>query len=202
MFVCAEAGVAANAIPITNTVKRAITAIPRCFIAFIFFSSFVTFEPFSASWEFRKISPALDIPGRRRQFNADMSAWVLTAEAIDKLLAVLDKSRDAAGEKYEHVRRALIVYFRSRQCSSPVDLADETINRVARKIEEGGEIWTDHPERYFLGVARNVLREQWDKPKRETVVSELKPSQQPKSDPAEVSRTILETRRGKAASRL
>ena len=123
-----------------------------------------------------------------------MSTWVLTAGAMDKLLAVLHSSRDAAGEKYEHVRRALIVYFRSRQCPSPEDLADETINRVARKIEEGGEIWTDHPERYFLGVARNVLREQWDKPKRETVeVSELKPSLQPKSDPAEVSRTILES---------
>jgi DNA-directed RNA polymerase specialized sigma24 family protein len=122
-----------------------------------------------------------------------MPAWALTAEALERLLAVLDESREVAGEKYEHVRRALLVYFRSRQCPSPEDLADDTINRVARRVAEGQEIWTSNPQSYFLGVARNVLREQWDKPKREGAdISELPPSQQPKFDPAERSRSKLE----------
>ena len=85
--------------------------------------------------------------------------WVLTAEALDKLLACLDKNRERAASRYEIIRRKLMKYFECRRCCSPEDLADETINRVARRIFEGKEIWASDPANYFYGVARNVLKE-------------------------------------------
>ncbi len=93
--------------------------------------------------------------------------WVLTREALDKLLACLDQNRDSAASRYEIIRRKLMKYFECRGCCAPEDLADETINRVARRIFEGKEIWTSDPANYFYGVARNVLKEYRGRPERE-----------------------------------
>jgi len=93
--------------------------------------------------------------------------WVLTKEALDKLLACLDKNREQAASRYEIIRRKLMKYFECRRCCFPEDLADETINRVARKIFEGKEIWTTEPANYFYGVARNVLKEYRGNPERD-----------------------------------
>jgi RNA polymerase sigma factor (sigma-70 family) len=87
--------------------------------------------------------------------------WVLTREAFDKLLACLDPDRDRAAEKYEAIRESLIIFFEHRRSYSPEDLADETINRVARKLDEGQQIYTGNPASYFYGVARNLIKEQW-----------------------------------------
>ena len=94
-------------------------------------------------------------------------SWVLTHEGLDKLLACLDGDRERAASKYEIIRRKLIKYFECRGCFSPEDRTDETINRVARRICEGKEIWSNEPANYFYGVARNVLREYWASPERE-----------------------------------
>src|SRR5262249_28291281 len=50
-------------------------------------------------------------------------------------------------------------YFRRRRCVSPDDLADETLTRVARKLEEQGAITDTPPARYCYIVARFVLLE-------------------------------------------
>jgi DNA-directed RNA polymerase specialized sigma24 family protein len=83
--------------------------------------------------------------------------WMLTEKAFDGLLASLDSNRDRAGEKYERVRRRLTEFFEARHSESPADHADQTINRVARKIEEGEVI--ESIERYFYGVARLLWME-------------------------------------------
>jgi dihydroneopterin aldolase len=62
--------------------------------------------------------------------------WELSQETFDALLAWLDSDRDQAAMKYEKIRRALIKIFTGRACVEPEDLADETINRVARKLKE------------------------------------------------------------------
>ena len=92
--------------------------------------------------------------------------WVLTEGALDRLLKCLDADRDCAGQKYENIRQKLIRYFECRACLFPEEKADETINRVARRISEGKEIWTTDPAKYFYGVARNVLREYLSAPER------------------------------------
>ena len=49
--------------------------------------------------------------------------------------------------------------FEWRGCHYPDELVDETMNRVARKVDQGENIRTDEPYRYFCGVARLVFHE-------------------------------------------
>lgn len=44
-------------------------------------------------------------------------------------------------------------------CETPAELADETIDRVARRIAEGVELRSSDPYGYFCGVARLVFKE-------------------------------------------
>jgi DNA-directed RNA polymerase specialized sigma24 family protein len=50
-----------------------------------------------------------------------------------------------------------MAFFEARGSELPEDHADETIDRVARKIVEGEQI--DHPDKYIYGVARLVWLE-------------------------------------------
>jgi DNA-directed RNA polymerase specialized sigma24 family protein len=82
--------------------------------------------------------------------------WVLTRESFDALLLWLDPERDAAGRKYEEIRLRLIKIFVCRGCYEPEDLADETINRVSKKLKEIAGTYSGEPARYFYGVANKV----------------------------------------------
>lgn len=83
--------------------------------------------------------------------------WSLTREAFDDLLTALDEDRERAAEKYLEIRGNLVRFFEWRGCSFPDDHADETINRVAKKIAAGEEV--RNPVGYSLGVARLLLLE-------------------------------------------
>jgi len=83
--------------------------------------------------------------------------WTLTQDAFDRLLIALGGDRDSGGEKYLEIRTNLTRFFEWRGCSFPEDHADETFNRVARKIDEGEEIL--NPAGYAMGVARLLLLE-------------------------------------------
>jgi DNA-directed RNA polymerase specialized sigma24 family protein len=95
----------------------------------------------------------------RTSFKKD---WVLSQDAFDALLKRLDPDRERAAVQYEHIRRALIMFFESRGSSTADEHADTTINRAARRLIEGKEIHVENPVSYFYGVARNVLKESWD----------------------------------------
>jgi DNA-directed RNA polymerase specialized sigma24 family protein len=82
--------------------------------------------------------------------------WDLTQEAFTKFLAWLNPNPDRAGEKYEDIRRRLIRIFTCRGCTCAEDLADETINRVIRKVPEIAETYVGDPALYFYGVGHNV----------------------------------------------
>lgn len=82
--------------------------------------------------------------------------WVLTKESFDALLAWLDPAREEAGRKYEAIRLRLIKIFACRGCYEPEDLADETINRVSKKLNEIQGTYSGDPARYFYGVANKV----------------------------------------------
>lgn len=83
--------------------------------------------------------------------------WVLTQEAFDRLLMAFGADRDSAGEKYLEVRGNLMRFFEWRGCPFPEDHADETMNRVARKLAAGEAI--QNPAAYCIGVARLLLLE-------------------------------------------
>jgi DNA-directed RNA polymerase specialized sigma24 family protein len=83
--------------------------------------------------------------------------WSLTQEALDRFLAALSPDRERAGEQYEKIRGKLINYFECRDCPFPEEQADETINRVARKVAAGEEF--RDLSTYVYGVARMLLLE-------------------------------------------
>ena len=91
----------------------------------------------------------------------------MTQEAFDLLLNKLDADAERAAGKYEHIRRSLIKFFESRGCHTPEDEADETIDRVARRVSEGVDIHTDNPFLYCYGVALRVLQEYQRRRQRE-----------------------------------
>jgi len=89
--------------------------------------------------------------------------WDLSQEAFDRLLSWLNRDRETAGKKYEEIRRRLIKIFSCQGCIGAEDLADETINRVARKLPEICPTFVGDPTLYFLGVAHNVCLEYFRK---------------------------------------
>ena len=95
--------------------------------------------------------------------------WVVSQQAFEGLLAQLDSDREAAGEKYEQIRQKLIKFFHWRNCPSPDELADRTIDRVTRRLAEGAGIQSQNVYLFFHGVAINVLREHWKDVQRHDV---------------------------------
>jgi DNA-directed RNA polymerase specialized sigma24 family protein len=87
--------------------------------------------------------------------------WVVTQASFDGLLQQLDPDRERAGERYEQIRQKLSKFFEWRGCTTPEEFADRTIDRVARRIDEGAEIHANDVYLFFHGVAVNVLREYW-----------------------------------------
>jgi len=83
--------------------------------------------------------------------------WTLTQDAFDKLLGAFGGDRESAGQKYLEIRNNLTRFFEWRGCSFPEDHADETINRMAKRVVEGEEI-LNHSG-YAIGVARMLLME-------------------------------------------
>jgi DNA-directed RNA polymerase specialized sigma24 family protein len=81
-----------------------------------------------------------------------------TSDAFRHLLTWLDDGVDSSGEKYVEIRRRLVSYFDRKGCVPAEELADETLNRVARRLEEEGRI-ADTPPRYCYIVARFVFLE-------------------------------------------
>lgn len=91
-----------------------------------------------------------------RPSRAPDGRWSLTQESFDSLLAWLDSDRERAGRRYEEIRRRLIKIFACRGCHEPEDLADETINRVAKKVADISATYEGDPALYFYGVANKV----------------------------------------------
>jgi DNA-directed RNA polymerase specialized sigma24 family protein len=83
---------------------------------------------------------------------------------LARILEVLDEDRDRAAEKYEALRRKLTRFFEWRRGRFPDEMADEVMDRVGRRLAEGERIRSTEAPLYFLGVARNVLRESWARP--------------------------------------
>lgn len=110
--------------------------------------------------------------------------WQLNQEAFDRLLACLDTDRERAGEVYNKIRGKLISYFECRDCPFPEDHADETINRVAKKLESGEEI--RDPATYVYGVARMLLLEiRKERDKQQSAIEDLSRSQVDTTDDAD-----------------
>lgn len=72
-------------------------------------------------------------------------------------MSALGDDRDAAAKRYLEIRDNLVRFFEWRGCSFPDERADETLNRVAKRIAAGEEV--RNPSSYAIGVARMLLLE-------------------------------------------
>lgn len=79
--------------------------------------------------------------------------------AFRRFLGWLDEGSDSGGRNYLEMHRRLVCYFDRKNCGSPQELADETLTRVARRLEEEGAITGATPAQYCYIVARFVFLE-------------------------------------------
>jgi DNA-directed RNA polymerase specialized sigma24 family protein len=100
--------------------------------------------------------------------SSPLGEWKLTEEAFNKLLSSLSPDREEAANRYELLRRKLIRFCESNGTTSAEDGADEIINRVIRKIDEGTSITNVFA--YAFGVARMLLKEFWKERERTSLV--------------------------------
>ena len=98
--------------------------------------------------------------------------WQPDEAAFGRLLAWLDEGTDSHGERYLEMRERLVDYFGRRNCHASEDLADETLNRVARRLEETGSIDDVVPARYCYIVAKFVFLESLRRPGRAELVAQ------------------------------
>src|SRR5690349_21642000 len=94
----------------------------------------------------------------------------LKALHFEGLLRRLDGDRDIAGKEYERLRWKLIKYFEWSCCFPAEDLVDETLDKVAQKINED-EI---HDVLAFAcGVAKKIRQDSYKKINRMVSIADL-----------------------------
>jgi DNA-directed RNA polymerase specialized sigma24 family protein len=93
--------------------------------------------------------------------------YELLPEDFENLLGWFSSDREQAGLIYEEIRRGLIRYFRFRGCSEEERLADEALNRAARRSAEFFSDKNIEPAVFIYGFARNICREHFLRRRRE-----------------------------------
>lgn len=84
--------------------------------------------------------------------------WELSTEALNKLLDYFSVNSEEASIQYLSMQVKLVRYFEWRSCGpSSEDLAQETMSRVTRRIDEGENV--TNLQAYFFSVARLVFME-------------------------------------------
>jgi DNA-directed RNA polymerase specialized sigma24 family protein len=112
----------------------------------------------------------------------------MTETAFDRLLAHLSSDRDAAAHEYQMIRCRLVDFFDGRGADSAEALADEALDRVARKLDEGEVI--DHVRAYVFGVAKMVSMEAGRRARREEAALEDLARLQPADDASQLEARI------------
>jgi DNA-directed RNA polymerase specialized sigma24 family protein len=105
--------------------------------------------------ELKNLAPAK--PEESTSTSASRSKWIPTQQAFDRLLTAFDSDRNEAGKKYVVTRLKLARYFERRRNVDAERAADETLDRVARKLDEGENIV--NLMAYIYSVAANVFNE-------------------------------------------
>jgi DNA-directed RNA polymerase specialized sigma24 family protein len=89
---------------------------------------------------------------------------VLTADQFDALLYRLAPERDAAAAVYVQLRRRLASVFAYRGCANPDELADEAMDRLARKVLEDPQS-ISNPQRLLFAMAWKIMQESFRQPR-------------------------------------
>jgi hypothetical protein len=85
--------------------------------------------------------------------------WTPTPTIFRQFLDWLDDGSDSDGQKYLEIRQRLVAFFDRKNCLNPDELADETLNRVSRRLAEEGKIESETPEKFCYITAKFVFME-------------------------------------------
>jgi DNA-directed RNA polymerase specialized sigma24 family protein len=85
--------------------------------------------------------------------------WEPNEKSFQAFLNWLNGGANSDGQRYLELRQRLELYFDRKNCVAPSQLADETLNRVIRKLEENGDINGLAPLQYCYSVAKGVFLE-------------------------------------------
>ncbi len=99
------------------------------------------------------------MPPHAKDMSPAKNLQALRQEDFDRLLSWFDPDPERAGVAYEKIRWRLIAILASRGCRVPEELADETIDRVARRVADIRAAYVGDKANYFLGVMNNVHHE-------------------------------------------
>jgi DNA-directed RNA polymerase specialized sigma24 family protein len=86
----------------------------------------------------------------------------LTATGLALVLARLEADPGRSAAAYESLRLALVRFFGWRGASFPDERADETLDRLASRLDRGEAV--EDVRSFALGIARHVLQEAWRSP--------------------------------------
>jgi DNA-directed RNA polymerase specialized sigma24 family protein len=117
--------------------------------------------------------PALSTERQTEPPRRVVSKWQLDNASLAALLKALGPDADQAGRKYAKLRERLARFFEWNRVDNADELADETLDRLARRLRsaEGAgadgdangnsrEKTIERPEEFAAGIARLVLFEQ------------------------------------------
>jgi len=116
---------------------------------------------------------------------------------FEALLRKLDPQRDRAAEKYEELRRKLVKFFEWSFCFPAEDLADQTLDRIAR-------ILLDRPvfdlEPFLWGVAKKIRQESHRHTEKIVAITDLPNHGSSLKDKADVEAEVQASREGEMQS--
>ncbi len=107
--------------------------------------------------------------------------WVPTQGTSHRLLNWLGGER-----KYEEIRRRLVKYFERRDCHTPDDLADDTLYRVMKWLEEHNKDYDPEPAKICYNTARLVFLEYTRRPEHKQIPLDSV-THEPSTNPEEIA---------------
>ena len=92
---------------------------------------------------------------------------------FDELFKLLEPEADSIELGFSQCRRKLFKFFVWRHCDDPESLADETIVRLLKNVNNGQKISSQSPYSYVYGIATNVFHEYLRVRKKNVVLTDL-----------------------------
>ena len=110
--------------------------------------------------------------------------WKATPDSLHRLLHWLDSGVDSQGQKYEEMRQRLVTFFDRKNCAHPDELADETLTRVMKWLDQNQKVLDSEPAKICYNTARFVWHEYLRRPElARAELDDVPLTQQPVEDP-------------------
>lgn len=113
-------------------------------------------------------------------------------ESFDEILSWFSADRDEAASIYLQLRSDLEALFTFRGCHDPHGLADQTFDRVARKVQNVKPSYEGDPKLYFYGIARNLVKEDSKRVKTYASLEDIGPVPAPEVEVEEETKAMRE----------